>query len=177
MHAASGARFGGMPRLAGASRSALLRLPIRSDFPMILQNPALLTPSASDCAARRRLTKSEDKETIIINRSGRSTYPEENSVQTSGATPELLVGPRRGGIGLDSSYKRSGHWVGLRRGRVVVSQRWTPASNGRERVFYFHADHVCDRRVCGPFLTATAMELRLCRSSHILLGGHVLGDR
>src|SRR5476651_1273046 len=62
-------------------------VPMRSVFPMILQNPELLTPSASDCAARRRLTKSEDKETIIINRSGRSTYPEEKSVQTSGATP------------------------------------------------------------------------------------------
>jgi uncharacterized protein YdeI (YjbR/CyaY-like superfamily) len=33
------------------------------------------------------LTKSEEKDTIIINRSGRSTYPEEKSVQTSGATP------------------------------------------------------------------------------------------
>ena len=48
----------------------------------------LLPPSASDRAARRRLTKSEEKETIIINRSGRSTYPEEKSVRTSGATPE-----------------------------------------------------------------------------------------
>ena len=37
----------------------------------------------------RRLTKSEDEETIIINRSGRSTYPEEKSVLTSGATPQL----------------------------------------------------------------------------------------
>jgi hypothetical protein len=54
---------------------------------MILQNPELLPPSASDCTARRRLTKSKEKETIIINRSGRSTYPEEKSVQTSGATP------------------------------------------------------------------------------------------
>jgi hypothetical protein len=53
---------------------------------MILQNPELLTPAASGCAARRRL-KSEEKDTIIINRSGRSTYPEEKSVQTSGATP------------------------------------------------------------------------------------------
>jgi hypothetical protein len=35
------------------------------------------------------LTKSEEKDTIIINRSGRSTYPEEKSVQTSGATPVL----------------------------------------------------------------------------------------
>jgi len=35
------------------------------------------------------LTKSEEKDTIIINRSGRSTYPEEKSVQTSGATPQI----------------------------------------------------------------------------------------
>jgi hypothetical protein len=33
------------------------------------------------------LTNSKEQETIIINRSGRSTYPEEKSVQTSGATP------------------------------------------------------------------------------------------
>jgi hypothetical protein len=35
------------------------------------------------------LTKSEDEETITINRPGRSTYPEEKSVLTSGATPAL----------------------------------------------------------------------------------------
>lgn len=35
----------------------------------------------------RGLTKNEEQETIIINRSGRFTYPEEKSVQTSGATP------------------------------------------------------------------------------------------
>lgn len=79
----------GDTKKAGASRSPLLHPPMRSDFPMILQNPELLTPSASDCAARRRLTKREEKETIIINRSGRSTYPKEKSVQTSGATPGL----------------------------------------------------------------------------------------
>jgi hypothetical protein len=61
---------------------------MRSLFSMTLQNPELLPPSASDCAARRRLTKSEEEETIIINRSGRSTDPEEKSVQTSGATPD-----------------------------------------------------------------------------------------
>jgi hypothetical protein len=60
---------------------------MRSLFSTTLQNPELLPPVASDCAARRRLTKSEEEETIIINRSGRSTYPEEKSVQTSGATP------------------------------------------------------------------------------------------
>jgi hypothetical protein len=34
------------------------------------------------------LTKDEEKERIIINRSGRATYPEQKSVLTSGATPE-----------------------------------------------------------------------------------------
>jgi hypothetical protein len=33
------------------------------------------------------LTKIQDKETIIIHRPGRSTYPEEKSVLTSGPTP------------------------------------------------------------------------------------------
>jgi hypothetical protein len=33
------------------------------------------------------LTKTEEKDTIIINRSGRSTYPEQKSVRRSGATP------------------------------------------------------------------------------------------
>jgi polyphosphate kinase 2 len=50
----------------------------------------LLPPAAADCAAVRRLTKSQEKENIIINNSGRSTHPEEKSVLTSGATPELL---------------------------------------------------------------------------------------
>jgi len=43
--------------------------------------------AARDCAAGRGLTKSEDEETIIINRPDRSTYPDEKSVLTSGATP------------------------------------------------------------------------------------------
>jgi len=57
---------------------------------MTLQNPELqeLLPLAgADCPARRRLTKTKEEETIIINRSGRSTYPEEKSVSRSGATP------------------------------------------------------------------------------------------
>ena len=37
----------------------------------------------------RQLTKTEEQETIIINRPGRSTYPEQKSVLTSGATPIL----------------------------------------------------------------------------------------
>jgi hypothetical protein len=38
------------------------------------------------------LTKTEDEETIIINRSGRSTYPEEKSVLRSGATRDVRIG-------------------------------------------------------------------------------------
>jgi hypothetical protein len=62
---------------------------MRSVFPTTLQNPELLPPATSDCAARRRLTSSKEEETIIINRSGSPTYPEEKSVQTSGATPKI----------------------------------------------------------------------------------------
>ena len=43
---------------------------------------------ASDCLRWRRLTKSKDQETIIINRPGRSTYPDEKSVLRSEATPD-----------------------------------------------------------------------------------------
>ena len=41
-----------------------------------------------DCATRRQLTKTEQEETIITNRSGRSTYLDEKSVRRSGATPQ-----------------------------------------------------------------------------------------
>jgi hypothetical protein len=37
----------------------------------------------------RRLTGTEEQDTIIINRSGRSTYLGKKSVLTSGATPRL----------------------------------------------------------------------------------------
>ena len=80
----------GDTEVAGALRSRLLRLPMRSLFPMTLQNPELLPRAGADCPARRRLTKTKEKETIIINRSGRSTYPEEKSVSRSGATPFLV---------------------------------------------------------------------------------------
>jgi hypothetical protein len=36
----------------------------------------------------RRLTRTEEEQTIIINRSDRSTYPDRKSVLTSGATPD-----------------------------------------------------------------------------------------
>ncbi len=38
----------------------------------------LLPPAAADRLSSRRLTRTEDDETIIINRSGRSTYPKRN---------------------------------------------------------------------------------------------------
>ncbi|HEY1900395.1 MAG TPA: hypothetical protein VGG49_11420 [Steroidobacteraceae bacterium] len=36
------------------------------------------------------MTKTQEKDTIIINRSGRSIYPEQKSVSRSGASPDLL---------------------------------------------------------------------------------------
>ena len=42
--------------------------------------------AAANRATRRLLTKDTEQETIIIKRSGGSVYPEEKSVQTSGAT-------------------------------------------------------------------------------------------
>jgi hypothetical protein len=51
----------------------------------------LLPPFGRETALRGRpLTKTEEDETIIINRSGRSTYPEQKSVLTSGATPHIV---------------------------------------------------------------------------------------
>jgi RHS repeat-associated protein len=77
----------GDTEVAGALRSRLLRLPIRSLFPTTLQNPELLPSAPADCPTCRGLTKSKEEETIIINRPGRSTYPDEKSVLTSEATP------------------------------------------------------------------------------------------
>src|SRR6266480_3031785 len=45
----------------------------------------------------RPLTKTEDKETIIINRPDGSTYPQEISVLTSGATPSRRNAEECGG--------------------------------------------------------------------------------
>jgi hypothetical protein len=62
--------------------------------------PELLPPFGRETAlCRRRLTKTEEKETII-NRTDRSTYPEQKSVPRSGATPD-------GHPGLARSRKRS----------------------------------------------------------------------
>src|SRR5216683_304761 len=50
--------------------------------------PELLPPAAADCACGIRLKKIEDGKTgNIINRSHGSTYLDEKSVLTSGATP------------------------------------------------------------------------------------------
>jgi hypothetical protein len=52
------------------------------------QQSASRAPSGRETALRgRRLTKTEEEESIIINRPDRSTYPEEESVLRSGATP------------------------------------------------------------------------------------------
>src|ERR1700732_1906960 len=52
--------------------------------------PELLPPSAADCACGIRLEKIEDEKTgNIINRSHESTYLDEKSVLTSGATPGI----------------------------------------------------------------------------------------
>ncbi|MHB8416022.1 MAG: hypothetical protein ACYDB1_11705 [Acidiferrobacteraceae bacterium] len=62
------------------------------DFPALKPKdlkPGPLPPATADRSVGRGLTKSEEEETISINRSGRSTYLEEKSVQTSGATPGL----------------------------------------------------------------------------------------
>jgi hypothetical protein len=64
------------------------------------KNPTeLLPPSAADCACGIRLEKIEDEKTGIINRSHGSTYLDEKSVLTSGATPcgafnRFLVSPQ-----------------------------------------------------------------------------------
>jgi len=84
----SNSEIPGDAEVAGAFRKRRIGLPMRSDF---FPNPPriaeLLTPAASGCTAGRPLTKSEDQDTIIINRSARSTYPTRKSVRRSGATP------------------------------------------------------------------------------------------
>src|SRR6266404_2405251 len=86
----------GDTEVAGALRSRLLRHPpMRSLFPTTLQNPDLLPATPADCPTWRGLTKSEEEETIIINRLDRSTDPDEKSVLTSGATPYIIGSSRR----------------------------------------------------------------------------------
>jgi hypothetical protein len=53
--------------------------------------PEFLPPFGRETVLRARgLTKTEEKETIVINRSGRSTYPDEKPVLRNGATPHLV---------------------------------------------------------------------------------------
>jgi hypothetical protein len=78
----------GDAEVAGTSRSRLLELLRSSDFLTRRENQELLPLNAADRACRRPLTKMKDEETITIHRPGRSTYPEEKSVLTSGTTPE-----------------------------------------------------------------------------------------
>lgn len=78
-------RVGGTPLIAAlAALYAFDFSTRRSKTP----EPELLPPFGRETALRGRpLTKTEEKETIIINRPGRSTYPEQKSVSRSGATP------------------------------------------------------------------------------------------
>src|ERR1700723_2234316 len=83
-------RLSGGTEVAGTLSIAAPGALYAVDFPRQKQkNPTseLLPPAAADRACRRRLTKGKEQETIIINRSGRSTYTKEKSVQTSGAIP------------------------------------------------------------------------------------------
>ena len=85
----------GDTEVAAPCRSPLLKHYMRSIFPGRLQktqNRSFSRPSGwrLHCGGRR-LTTTEEEETIIINRSGRSTYPEGKSVRRSGATPVLLI--------------------------------------------------------------------------------------
>jgi hypothetical protein len=97
-------RISGDAQVAGISRNRLLELLRRSDFSVQIKTPELLPLNAADCAWSRPLTKSEDEETITINRPGRSTYPEEKSVLTSGATPNYSN--RRHVHSIPPRYKR-----------------------------------------------------------------------
>jgi hypothetical protein len=84
-------RISGDAQVAGISRNRFLGLLRRSDFSGRRKKPELLPLNAADCACSRPLTKNRDEETITINRPGRSTYPAEKSVLTSGATPVKAI--------------------------------------------------------------------------------------
>jgi hypothetical protein len=86
----------GDAQVAGASRYRLLELLRRSDFSDPRKNPELLPLNAPDRACSRPLTDNEDEEKITINDPGRSTYPDEKSVLTSEATPDIPEGLRMG---------------------------------------------------------------------------------
>jgi hypothetical protein len=85
-------RFSGDTNVAGTLAIAAPRALYAVAFgPKPKRNPPeLLPPSAADCACGIRLEKIEDGKTGIINRSHGSTYLDEKSVLTSGATPESV---------------------------------------------------------------------------------------
>ncbi len=63
---------------------------MRSILPYLARTRELLPPFGCETALwGRPLTMTEENETIIINRSDRSTYPDGKSVLRSGATPQI----------------------------------------------------------------------------------------
>jgi hypothetical protein len=89
-------RKSGDARVAGISRSPLLRLPIRLNFLGQEENQELLLPAASDCAWVRAIAKDQrgrlDEERLAgFNQSADpSTYRRKNSVRTTRATAKAL---------------------------------------------------------------------------------------
>src|ERR1035438_10335518 len=87
-------RKSGDARVAGISRSPLLRLPIRLNFLGQEKNQELLLPAASDCAWDRAIAKDQrgrlDEERLAgFNQSADlSTYPRKSSVCTTRATAD-----------------------------------------------------------------------------------------
>src|SRR5581483_11848975 len=73
------------------------------DLSPLRPHPELLPPFGCETAlwGRAALTKTEEHETIIINRSDRSTYPDQKSVLRGGATPYRR--PQRGGSGISDT--------------------------------------------------------------------------
>jgi CBS domain-containing protein len=82
-------KVAGTPSIA--ARGALYAVDLST--PMAKKpEPELLPPRGRETALRRGpLTKTEEEETIIINRPDRSTYPRQKSVLRSGATPVLMA--------------------------------------------------------------------------------------
>jgi hypothetical protein len=91
-------RKSGDARVAGISRSPLLRLPIRSNFLGQEKNQELLLPAASDCAWSGAIAKIKEEDLTKnalagFNQSADlSTYRSKNSVRTTRATANPHVG-------------------------------------------------------------------------------------
>src|SRR5258708_39979942 len=87
-------KSGDARRVAGISRSPLLRLPIRLNFLGQEKNQELLLPAASDCAWSGAIAKDQrgrlDEERLAeFNQSAdRSTYRKKKSVRTARATAD-----------------------------------------------------------------------------------------